>query len=174
MFFCWFQKSYWFYKQETTLLLYYEQWCSWLHISCVKTYSKVQCADYISKTSFSQFFYSLNSVCQVCVISPFLLELQSMIEDNNLRGILVVPEFLEILLLLYADDLCFIDDCIVQLQRKVNILDSFCKKWGQQVNLDTTEVMGFRNGDILRHCEKWSIGEVPITVTTYYNYLGVL
>ncbi|XP_067664324.1 uncharacterized protein [Haliotis asinina] len=104
----------------------------------------------------------------------FMLELQNMIESSTLRGLSVGQEFMEILLLLYADDLCLVDDSVIGLQRKIDILDSFCNKWGLQVNLDKTEVMVFRNGGILRHYEKWFFSGSQIKVTTYYNYLGIL
>ena len=51
-----------------------------------------------------------------------------------------------VLLLMYADDIVLVGETIIQLQRKINILEKFCREYGMKVNLDKTKVMVFRNG----------------------------
>ena len=52
----------------------------------------------------------------------------------------------EVLLLMYADDIVLAGDTVPELQRKINILEIFCEKWGIKVNLKKTKVVVFRNG----------------------------
>ena len=59
-----------------------------------------------------------------------------------------VWEATEVLFLMYADDIVLVGETIIQLQRKINILEQFCRKYGMKVNLDETKVMVFRNGGI--------------------------
>ncbi len=97
-----------------------------------------------------------------------------MLQNSELRGIFIGCDYPELLLLLYADDLCIFDYSVIGLQRKIDILSNFCTSWGIQVNMDKTEILVFRNGGILRSNEKWFIDGNPIQIATYYNYLGVL
>jgi hypothetical protein len=90
------------------------------------------------------------------------------------RGIFVGQDYLDILMLMYADDICLIDDSVFGLQRKINILYSFCNKWGFLVNLDKTEVLVFRNGGTLKSIEHWNYGNEKVRISTYYNYLGLM
>jgi hypothetical protein len=68
------------------------------------------------------------------MLSPLLFvmyinELVSFFKEEGVRGIYLGSEVDELLLLLFADDLTLCDDTIVGLQRKLNLLETFCKKW---------------------------------------------
>ena len=89
-------------------------------------YYKVKAAVRISNTSISSYFDCMSGVRQGCVLSPllfamFISEIQDMLEDAELRGIFVGQEFQDLLLLLYADDLCIFDDTVIGLQKKIDI-----------------------------------------------------
>ena len=45
---------------------------------------------------------------------------------------------------MYADDIALIADTSVELQRKLKALESFCQKWGMEVNLAKTKIIVFR------------------------------
>ena len=142
-------------------------------------YYKVKAAVRISNTSISSYFDCMSGVRQGCVLSPFLFamfisELQNMLEDAELRGIFVGQEFQDLLLLLYADDLCIFDDTVIGLQKKIDILNKFCIAWGLHVNMDKTEILVFTNGGILRTYEKWYMNGKQLKMSTCYNVLGVL
>ena len=47
---------------------------------------------------------------------------------------------------MYADDIVLVGDTVLELQRKINILEIFCEKWIMEVNLKKTKVLVFRNG----------------------------
>ena len=68
-----------------------------------------------------------------------------MLKLSEFRGI-HIWEATKVLLLMYAGDIVLVGETIIQLQRKINISEKFCRKYGMKVNLDKTKVMVFRNG----------------------------
>ena len=107
-------------------------------------YFKLKAGIIISNTSISSYFDCVSGVRQGCVLSPFLFamfisELQNMLEDEELRGLFVGQEFQDLLLLLYADDLCIFDDTIIRLQKKIDILYKCFISWRLQVNMNKME-----------------------------------
>ena len=133
----------------------------------------------LSHSSIGDYFRSVSGVRQGCVLSPFLFamfisEFQEKLQNSGLRGISMGSDFSDLLSLLYADDLNLFDDTVIGLQRKLDILHTFCRSWGLEVNMDKTEVLIFRNGGILRSYEKWLYNGEQLKTSTYYNYLGVL
>ena len=57
---------------------------------------------------------------------------------------------------MYTDDIALIADTSAELQRKLKALESFCEKWGMEVNLVKTKIIVFRNGGKLSSKEKFS------------------
>ena len=53
-------------------------------------------------------------------------------------------------------------------------MESFCEKWGMEVNLVKTKVIVFRNGGKLSSKEKFIYNEKTIDIVTHYKYLGVV
>ena len=43
---------------------------------------------------------------------------------------------------------------LIHLQTRLNIIDDFCKETGMNINLETTEVIVFRNGGPVRDSDK--------------------
>jgi len=100
--------------------------------------------------------------------------LESDLTGSDTQGIDVFSEPLGILLLMYADDIALVSDSVVDLQKKINCLESYCKKWGLSVNMDKTKVVVFKNGGFIKKSEKWCYLEKQIQVESSYNYLGVV
>ena len=103
-----------------------------------------------TKQGFRKPFECKSGVRQGCLLSPelfilFISELGRMLTLSEFRGV-HIWEATEVLLLMYADDIVLVGETIIQLQRKINILEKFCRKYGMKVNLDKTKVMVFRNG----------------------------
>ena len=97
-----------------------------------------------AKQGFTKPFECKSGVRQGCLLSPelfilFINELERMLKSSEFRGI-HVWEATEVLLLIYADDIV-LGETIIQLQRKTNISEKFCRKYGVKVNLDKTKVM---------------------------------
>ena len=80
----------------------------------------------------------------------------------------------EILYLLFADDLVLIAETAIKLQRLLNQLGNYCDKYKLTVNLEKTNIVVFRKGGRLRSYEKWYYQGKLITVVSYFKYLGIV
>ena len=78
----------------------------------------------------------------------FINELELMLKQSEFRGIMM-RNAIEIFLLMYADDIVLLGDTVLELQRKIRVLEEFCEKWGMEVNLTKTKVVVFRNGGVM-------------------------
>ena len=56
-------------------------------------------------------------------------------------------------MLLYADDIVIIGDKIGFVQKTLDELSVFCRKWGLKVNLSKTKLLVYRNGGIVKDNE---------------------
>ena len=116
---------------------------------------------------------------QGCMISPMLFVLfinQYISELGQLQceGIYVSEDCPNLLTLMFADDIVNFADSVGRLQKQINALSQFCKRWGMKVNMEKTKVMVFRNGGPLRQNEQWFFGREKLETTSYYKYLGLI
>jgi len=116
---------------------------------------------------------------QGCMLSPFffifyLNEFIQMSKDEQCKGIYVSEQYKDVNMLLYADDIVLIGDQVGRVQKLLNVLSSFCYRWGLSVNMDKTKMLVYRNGGIIRHNEKCYFNGIKIENVSYYKYLGVL
>ena len=128
--------------------------------------------------SITDFFLCKLGVRQGCLISPrlfiiFIKELEKELKNSNCRGISLASA-VGIFLLMYAHDVALIADTLVELQRKLKALESFCQKWGMEVNLAKTKIIVFRNGGKLSSKEKFLYNGKTIDIVTHYKYLGIV
>ena len=79
------------------------------------------------------------------------------------------PDLVEILLLMFADDLALISDTVIGLQRLLNLLYSFCQVKDLIVNTIKTKVMVYKNGKT----ERWTCGGVELEVVPCFTYVGL-
>ena len=140
-------------------------------------YKRVEAAVRINQ-SITDFFLFKLGVRQGCLISPrlfiiFIKELEKELKNSNCRGISLASA-VGIFLLMYADDIALIADTSVELQRKLKALESFCQKWGMEVNLAKTKIIVFRNGGKLSSKEKFLYSGKTIDIVTHYKYLGIV
>ena len=75
---------------------------------------------------------------------------------------------------MYADDIALIAETSVELQRKLKALESFCQKWGMEVNLAKTKIIVFRNSVKHSSKKKFLYNEKTIDIVTHYKYLGIV
>jgi hypothetical protein len=141
-------------------------------------YAQVKSSVRIGKCRTS-FFDTLTGLRQGCMLSPWLFtmyinELVSFFKEEGVRGIYLGNDIDELLLLLFADDLTLCDDTVVGLQRKLNLLETFCKKWDLVVSLEKSKIVVFKNGGKLSKHEKWYYAGERVEVVSYYKYLGVI
>ncbi|XP_078607973.1 uncharacterized protein LOC144879949 [Branchiostoma floridae x Branchiostoma japonicum] len=124
----------------------------------------------------SGMFNCTKGVRQGCILSPFLFaffirDLDDHLKQSGCRGIQVGD--VEILSLMFADDLALCADSVIGLQRVLNALNTYCSKWQLTVNLVKTKVMVFRNGGKLKRTEKWYYCGKKVDVVNSYKYLGI-
>ena len=72
------------------------------------------------------------------------------------------------------DDIVLVGDTVLELQRKINIQEIFCEKWGMEVNLKKTKVVVFRNGGKTFKSERFFNRNRSVKIVTYYRYLGLI
>ena len=95
---------------------------------------------------YTRWFPSLYGVRQGDCLSPtlfsiFLNDLTLMINEANL-GISISGRNIGILL--YADDIVLLAENELNLQRQMDILNTWCNKWRLNVNLTKSEIIHFR------------------------------
>ena len=116
---------------------------------------------------------------QGCLVSPILFSLfvdkfAKLLQTSGYRGIQLLPDWTEIFLLTYADDIAYISDTIIGLQRQLNLLANFCDRFKLRVNKLKTKVLVFKNGGILSHMEKWYYKGSKHDVVNRFTYVGLL
>ena len=131
-------------------------------------YSKVK-ATVQTKDGLTKLFDCILGVRQGCMLSPrlfiiFINELELMLRQSEFRGI-SMGNTIEIFLLMYADDIVILGDTVLELQRKIRVLE---------VNLSKTKVIVFRNGGVMSKSEKFFYRGEKVKTVTYYRYLGLI
>jgi hypothetical protein len=76
--------------------------------------------------------------------------------------------------LLFADDIVLFADTVYGLQKRINVLESFCDNYHLSVNLDKSKVIVFKNGGKLSKVEKWYYKGQHLECVPVYKYLGIL
>ena len=116
-------------------------------------------------------------VRQGCVMSPILFSffingLAREIKENT-RGVRVGDT--QVRLLMYADDIVLLAETKRDLQKMLNTVTSYSKKWRFRVNpkKGKSEVMLFGRKPRSRRERKWWLAGAEIQETESYKYLGV-
>ena len=132
------------------------------------------------KNTKSDFFYSNCGVRQGENLSPvlfslFLNDLEEYLKDINSTGVqLSDPNidptlYIEILLLIYADDTILISDDPQKLQNTLNNFASYCKDWKLNINTEKTKVMALGSKTKNLH---FKIMNKELEIVKSYKYLG--
>jgi hypothetical protein len=142
-------------------------------------YSKLESCVEASDGSISEVFPCEIGTRQGCMISPILFvlylnEFIKQINRENCNGIFIDEEYNNVNMLLYADDIVLVGDNIGHVQKLLDNLSLFSRKWGLKVNMDKTKLMVFRNGGIIKGVEKVYYNGERIKAVSYYKYLGLI
>lgn len=113
-------------------------------------------------------------VCSPVLFSLFINELTKEINKQGRHGIQLSPEFIELFILLFADDIILFSDSVIGLQTQLNVLCETASRLGLVVNLDKSNIVVFRNGGFLGEREKWCFDGSDLKVVNMYKYLGIL
>ena len=71
-----------------------------------------------------------SDICSPILFSLFINELATEIIQNGKHGITLSPEIIQILIMLFADDVVLLSYTVVGLQQQLNILRDTAKKLG--------------------------------------------
>ena len=126
----------------------------------------------------TDFFTCPKGLKQGEITSPLLFSLFiSEIADDIIRkgkhGVQLLPDFLEIFILLFADDVALFSDTPRGLQNQLDNLMHSADAMDLTVNLEKSNIVVFRNGGYLAGNEKWFIKGERVAVVNCYKYLGL-
>jgi hypothetical protein len=107
------------------------------------------------------------------IFSLFINELTKDILAEGRHGVQLFPDLVQILIMLFADDVALISDSVIGLQTQLNILYNTAKRLDLVVNLDKSNIVVFRNGGYLAESEIWYYGLDTLKVVNAYKYLGI-
>eukprot|EP00745_Piridium_sociabile_P032735 TRINITY_DN5549_c0_g1_i12.p1 TRINITY_DN5549_c0_g1~~TRINITY_DN5549_c0_g1_i12.p1 ORF type:complete len:436 (-),score=19.73 TRINITY_DN5549_c0_g1_i12:134-1441(-) len=107
------------------------------------------------------------------MFSLFVNELAVELAKKGKHGIQIIPNAVEIFLLLFADDIILLSDTVSGLQNQLSVLKEEADRLGLTVNLDKTDIMVFRMGGHLSIWERWFYGNDEVKVVNSYKYLGL-
>lgn len=108
------------------------------------------------------------------LFSLFINDLASEIICKGKHGIQMVPDLLELFILLFADDIVLLSDTVVGLQNQLNILAHKANDMDLEVNLEKSNIIIFRNGGYISQNEKWFFNGVKMKIVSSYKYLGLV
>ena len=114
---------------------------------------------------------------QGCNLSPylFILFIDDIINETELSkthspsiGNIEIPG------LLFADDLCLISTSKIGLQKKIDYVDNYCKKWDLKININKTKILVGKKGSKLSAKEVWFLKGNKIEIVKNFKYLGII
>lgn len=75
--------------------------------------------------------------------------------------------------LFYADDIVVMSESPHGLQKQLDIVSKWCYKWRMELNKDKTKIIHFRPKSVTSTKYKFRCGNMELSVTTKYKYLGL-
>ena len=108
------------------------------------------------------------------IFNLFINDLCSNVGINSDTGIFINSNIPIITYLLFAGDVACPADTVAQLQRQIDKVENFCKDTGMQINVKKTQIIIFRKRGRLRKSKKWKFGNKPLSVVSFYKYMGIL
>lgn len=103
----------------------------------------------------------------------FINDLENYLRSHGVEGVSVTSS-VDILLLLYADDLILFGASPVDLQKKLNLFSSYCQENKMLVNQAKSKVVVFRRGGRVSRHDVFHYSGRGLEVSSDYNYLGIL
>ena len=147
-------------------------------LSALKSlYSNVSCSVDINQ-SLSEWFHVDSGVKQGCILSPtlFAMFIDDLMEEIKGAQVGVQCGGDMVSGLLYADDAVVIAPDEWGLQKLIDVIDTWCKRWGMSLNINKTKVVHFRKKvrGGARSMTKFTLGREEIAYADQYKYLGLV
>ena len=147
-------------------------------LSALKSlYKNVSCSVDINQ-SLSEWFHVDSGVKQGCILSPtlfamFIDDLMEEIKEAQ-AGVQCGKDMVSGLL--YADDAVVIAPDEGQLQKLIDVIVAWCKRWGMSLNINKTKVVHFRKKGRGRSRSEtaFKLEKEEIAYADQYKYLGLI
>ena len=138
---------------------------------CVKARVRAGAAltDYINCTTGVK----QGDVCSPILFSLFINELTNDVVNSGRHGATFINEFIEIFILLLADDVLLISETVIGLQTQLNSLQRSAASLQLNVNMSKSNIIVFRKGGYLAARERWTYNGIQLPVVNVYKYLGI-
>ena len=111
--------------------------------------------------------------CSPILFSLLINELANEIVLKGKHGITLSPDILQILIMLFADDVVLLSNTIVGLQQQLSVLRDMTKRLHLVVNFEKSQVVIFRNGGYIVAREKWFYDSMKLKIVNHYKYLRI-
>ena len=112
-------------------------------------------------------------VCSPVLFSLFINDLALDIINNGRHGVSLSSDFVQLVILLFADDMILISETVIGLQTQLNSLFSAASRLQLKVNMNKSNIMVFRKGGYLGARERWIYDGCMMRVVNSYKYLGI-
>lgn len=125
--------------------------------------------------NLTDFFKVDSGVKQGCKLSPtlFAIYINDLVNDINSLSAGVTMDEKVISSLLYADDIALIAPDEISLQKMLDAVGEWCKRWRLIVNKEKTKILHFRTSTKHRSNFNFKCGTVELDFSTNYRYLGL-
>ena len=108
-------------------------------------------------------------------------DLEDFLENHNVTCLLTISQdienimnvYINIFLLLYADDTVLMAETPEDLQKQLNIFHDYCLAWKLKVNIDKTKIVCFTNGRLPQNLQ-FTYSNSEIEIVKEFNYVGLL
>jgi hypothetical protein len=124
---------------------------------------------------YTDFFSIPNGLKQGCVISPtlFKIYINDLASELNELNCGVQYNDSNVSLLMFADDVVIMAPSAEHLQRSLDGVDSWCKKWRMTLNGSKTQVIHYRHHSRERAVYQFKCGNMSLDYVDKYKYLDV-
>ena len=112
-------------------------------------------------------------VCSPILFSLFINEVTREVINSGRHGATFVNDFLEIFILLLADDILLMSETVIGLQTQLNSLHRAAASLQLNVDMSKSNIIVFRKGGYLAARERWTYNGIVMPVVNVYKYLGI-
>ena len=96
-------------------------------------------------------------ICSPVLFSLFINELANEIMQRGRHGIHLIPDLIEIFILLFADDVILVSDTVCGLQNQLNVLFDTANRLSLFVNMDKSKIVVFRTKNGNMAAPQWKL-----------------